>query len=43
MVLSHLTKPEPTPPKPLGDDVPQTHDCPAAVEEDVARVEGEAG
>ena len=41
-VFRHLTEPEPTPPKPLGDDVFQTHERPAADEQDVGRVEGDA-
>ena len=41
-VFRHLTEPEPTPPEPLGDDVFQTHERPAADEQDVGRVEGDA-
>ena len=41
-VFRHLTEPEPTPPEPLGDDVFQPHERPAADEEDVGRVEGDA-
>ena len=41
-VFSHLTEPKPTPPKPLGDDLLQTHERPTADEQDVGRVEGNA-
>ena len=42
-VFRHLTEAEPTPPETLGDDVFQPHKCPAADEQDVGRVEGDAG
>ena len=41
-VFGHLTEPEPAPPKPLGDDVFQAYECPAADERDVRRVEADA-
>ena len=41
-VFRHLTEPEPTPPEPLGDDVFQPDKSPAADEQDVGRVEGDA-
>ena len=42
-VFGHLTEPEPAPPEPLGDDVFQPDERPAADEQDVGRVEGDAG
>ena len=41
-VFGHLTEPEPTPPEPLGDDVFEPDERPAADEQDVRRVEGDA-
>ena len=41
-VFGHLTEPEPTPPETIGDDLFQPHERPAADEQDVGRVEGDA-
>ncbi|MGB2611832.1 MAG: hypothetical protein WBC80_22910, partial [Isosphaeraceae bacterium] len=41
-VFGHLTEPEPTSPEPLGDDLFQPHERPAADEQDVRCVEGDA-
>jgi len=41
-VFRHLTEAEAAPPKPLGDDVVQPDECPAADEQDGRRVEGDA-
>ena len=42
-VFGHLTEPEPTSPEPFGDDLFQPDECPSADEQDVGRVEGDAG
>src|SRR5208337_2502296 len=42
-VFGHLTEAEPTPPQPLGDDLFKPHKSPTADEQDIARVEGDAG
>ena len=41
-VFGHLTEPEPAPPETLGDDVFEPDERPAADEQDVGRVEGDA-
>jgi len=41
-VFRHLTEAETTPPEPLGDNVFQPNEGPAADEQDVGRVEGNA-
>ena len=41
-VFGHLTEAKPAPPEPLGDDVFQPDERPAADEQDVGRVEGDA-